>query len=88
MSTNVILIAAGVVLIFAGLAKAGSGQSGGFNLRNFGINIGSTNTQTNKVGNIVPNAAKTNEPDWVGLTIAGIGLVTAFVGLFKSLIKS
>jgi hypothetical protein len=83
MSTNLILIVAGVVLILAGLAKLGSSQSGGFNLRNFGINIGGTNTQTNRVGNVAPEAAKETKPDWIGLAIAGIGLLTALVGLLK-----
>ncbi len=48
MSTNLVLIVVGAVLFLAGLAKLGGSQSGGFNLSNFGINIGGTNTQTNK----------------------------------------
>jgi hypothetical protein len=82
MSTNLVLIIIGVVLILAGLAKLGS-RGGGFRLSNIGINIGSTNTQTNKVGNVAPADAKTKKPDWVGLAIAAIGLVTALVGLLK-----
>jgi hypothetical protein len=83
MSANVILVIVGIVLILLGFAKLGSGV-GGFSLSNIGINIGSTNTQTNKVGNVAPAAAtKSNKPDWVGLAIAAIGLVTALVGLFK-----
>jgi hypothetical protein len=77
MSTNVILIVVGAILFLAGLAKLGGSQSGGFNLRNFGINIGSANTQSNTVGNIAPT-----KPDWAGIAIAVIGLVTAVVGLF------
>ena len=49
MSSNVILIIAGAVLFLAGLAKMGSSQSGGFSLRNIGIGIGSTITQTTKL---------------------------------------
>jgi hypothetical protein len=41
MSSNTILVVIGGVLILVGLAKAG--QSGGFNLSNFGINFGGTN---------------------------------------------
>jgi hypothetical protein len=83
MSTSLILIVAGVVLILAGLAKLGSSQSGGFNLSNFGINIGGRNTQTNRVGNVTPDAAKATKPDWVGIAIAGMGLLSALVGLLK-----
>jgi hypothetical protein len=83
MSTNAILIVVGAVLFLAGLAKLGSSQSGGFNLGNFGINIGSTNTQENKVGNVAPDAAKSAKPDLVGLAIAGLGLLTALVGWLK-----
>ena len=81
MSVNAILVIVGAVLILVGLAKAG--QSGGFSLSNIGINFGGTNTQTNKVGNVTPEAAKSGKADWVGLGIAAIGLVTAVVGLFK-----
>jgi hypothetical protein len=81
MSANAILVVVGALLIVIGLVKAG--QSGGFGLSNIGINLGSTNTQTNKVGNVTPEAAKGSKADWVGLGIAAIGLVTAVVGLFK-----
>jgi hypothetical protein len=81
MSVNAILVIVGAVLILVGLAKAG--QSGGFSLSNIGINFGSTSTQTNKVGNVTPVAAKGGKADWVGLAIAAIGLVTAVIGLFK-----
>jgi len=83
MSTNVVLIVVGAVLFLAGLAKFGRSQSGGFNLSNFGINIGGKNTQTNKVGNVAPGEAKETKPDWVGLAIAAIGLLTALVGWLK-----
>jgi hypothetical protein len=83
MSTNLILIVAGAVLILVGLAKLGSSQGGGFNLRNFGISIGGKTTQTNRVGNVTSSAAKVTKPDWIGLAIAGIGLLTAIVGLLK-----
>jgi len=80
MSTNFILVIVGIALILVGLAKLRSGVR----LSNVGINIASTNTQTNKVGNVAPAAAmKDKKPDWVGLAIAAIGLVTALVGLFK-----
>jgi hypothetical protein len=83
MSTNLVLIIVGIVLLLAGLAKLGS-SGGGFRLSNVGINIGSTSTQTNKVGNVTPAVdAKSKKPDWVGLAIATIGLVTALVGLLK-----
>jgi hypothetical protein len=81
MSVNAILVIVGALLILVGLAKAG--QSGGFSLSNIGINFGSTNTQTNKVGNVTPEVAKSGKADWVGLGIAAIGLVTAVIGLFK-----
>jgi hypothetical protein len=81
MSVNTILVVVGAVLIIVGLAKAG--QSGGFGLSNFGINFGGTTTQTNKVGNVTPEPAKSAKPDWVGLAIAAIGLVTAVIGLLK-----
>jgi hypothetical protein len=81
MSVNVTLVIVGAVLILVGLAKAG--QSGGFRLSNIGINFGSTNTMTNKVGNVTPEAATGGKADWVGLGIAAIGLVTAVIGLFK-----
>ncbi len=83
MSTNLLLIVVGAVLFLAGLAKLGSSQRGGFNLSNFGINIGGTTTQTNKVGNVAPSPAKESKPDWVGLGIAALGLLTAVVGWLK-----
>jgi hypothetical protein len=82
VSANAILVLVGAVLILVGLAKAG--QSGGFVLRNIGFNFGGTTTQTNKVGNVTPETAKSGKADWVGLGIAAIGLVTAFIGLFKA----
>lgn len=58
MSENIILIIAGVVIFVVGLAKLRSNQTGGFNLRNFGITIGGTNTQTNRVGNVAPGGSQ------------------------------
>jgi hypothetical protein len=75
---SIFLIIVGAVLFLAGLGRIGS--RGGFNLKNVGINIGGTNTQTNTTGNVAPGAAKETKPDWVGLAIAGIGLLTALVG--------
>ena len=83
MSENLVLIIVGVALFLVGVAKLGS-SGGGFRLSNIGFNIGSTNTQTNEVGNVTsPAKAETKKPDWVGLAIAVIGLVTALVGLLK-----
>jgi hypothetical protein len=81
VSANTILVIVGAVLIMVGLAK--TGQRGGLSLRNFGINFGGTTTQTNKIGNVTPEPAKSSKPDWVGLAIAAIGLVTAVIGLLK-----
>jgi hypothetical protein len=81
MSTNVILVIVGIVFFLLGLAKLG--RSGGFNLSNFGITIGGTTNQTNRVGDVAPAANKSSKPDWVGLAIAAIGLLTALVGLLK-----
>lgn len=83
MSENLILIIAGVVIFLAGLAKLGSSQTGGFSFKNFGITIGGTTTQTNRVGNVAPEAASSKKPDWKGLAIALLGLLTALVGLLK-----
>ena len=83
MSTNVVLVVVGAVVFLVGLAKVRSSQSGGFNLSNFGINIGGTTTQTSKVGDVAPLAAKEAKPDWVGLAIAALGLLTALVGFLK-----
>jgi hypothetical protein len=83
MSTNVILVIVGIVLILVGLGKLG--RSGGFDLSNFGINIGGEQNQTNRVGNVAPLANKSSKPDWVGLAIAAIGLLTALLGLFQAL---
>jgi hypothetical protein len=80
---SIFLIVVGALLFLAGLGRIGSRQSGGFNLRNFGINIGGTSTQTNTTGNVAPGAAKETKPDWIGLAIAGIGLLTALVGWLK-----
>jgi hypothetical protein len=77
---NGILVIVGIVLFLLGLVKLG--WSGGFNLRNFGISIGGNTTQTTSVGNIA-SAPKSSKPDWVGLAIAAIGLLTALVGLLK-----
>ncbi len=80
MSTTLVVI--GIVLILVGVTKLASSR-GSFNLSNIGINIGSTNTQTNKVGNVGP-APPTKKLDWVGLAIAVIGVITALIGLFSS----
>jgi hypothetical protein len=81
MTANTVLIIIGAVLVVVGLAKAG--RSGGFGLSNFGINFGGETTQTNKIDNVTGGAAAGTKPDWVGLAIAAIGLVTAGIGLLK-----
>jgi hypothetical protein len=81
MSTKVFLVIVGIVLFLVGLAKIG--RSAGFDLRNFGINFGGTSTQTIRTGDIAPAPHKSSKPDWVGLAIAAIGLLTALVGLLK-----
>jgi len=85
MSASVILVIVGIALILLGFTKLRSG-GGGFSLSNIGINFGSTNNQTNKVGNIAPTAVtKDQKPDWVGLATAAIGLISTLAGLFKGL---
>ena len=83
MSVNTILVVVGAVLILVGLAKAA--QSGGLGLSNIGINFGSTNTQTNKVGNVTPVTTKGGKADWVGLGIAAIGLADCRRGAVQGL---
>jgi hypothetical protein len=83
MSENIVLIIAGVVIFLVGLAKLGSSQTGGFSLKNFGISIGGTTTQSNMVGNVAPEAAPSKRPNWTGLAIAVLGFLTALVGLLK-----
>jgi len=78
MSTSATLVVVGAVIFLVGLAKLWTSQAGGFNLSNFGINIGSR--QTNKVGNVTAAAHKGAKPDWIGLAIAALGLLTALVG--------
>ena len=83
MSENIILIVAGVAIFVVGLVKLRSGQTGGFSLKNFGISIGGRTTQSNRVGNVAPEAASSKKPNWVGLVIAVLGFLTALVGLLK-----
>jgi uncharacterized membrane protein YiaA len=78
MSENIILIIAGVVIFLVGLAK-----QRGVKLSNFGINIGSTNTQSIDVGTGSPEVGQSQKRDWTGLVIAVLGFLTALVGLFK-----
>lgn len=87
MSTSVILFIVGAVIFAIGIAKLGRKQSGGISLGNFGINLGGSNTQSNKTGNIAPEATqptKQASPNWIGLAIAVLGLLTALVGWLKS----
>ena len=83
MSPNAILIVIGAVIFAIGLVKLRAGQTGGFNLSNFGLNIGSGNSQTNEVGNVATSPDKATKPDWIGLAIAALGLLTALVGWLK-----
>ncbi len=83
MSTNAILIILGAAIFVVGLVKLRSSQTGGFNLSNFGLNIGGRNTQINKVGNVAGATDKATKPDWIGLAIAALGLLTALVGWLK-----
>ena len=64
MSQGTVLIIAGALICLGGLAKLGSSQVGGFSLKNFGINFGGSITQTSRVGDVSPEAAKTHKPDW------------------------
>jgi hypothetical protein len=81
MSTNAILVIAGAVIFLIGLARLRS--TGGFNPSNISFNIGSRNTQISKVGNVTGLANKETKPDWIGLAIAALGLLTALVGWLK-----
>jgi hypothetical protein len=83
MSTNAILIIVGAIAFMAGLLRLRNNQSGSFNLSNFGVNIGGRNTQINKVGDVTRAADKATKPDWIGLIIAALGLLTALVGWLK-----
>jgi predicted anti-sigma-YlaC factor YlaD len=74
MSTNISFVIVGVALFLYGLAKGVR-----FNLRNFSINVGGTSTQTIKTGDIASAPNKSSKPDWVGLAVAAIGLLTALV---------
>jgi hypothetical protein len=85
MSVNVTLVIIGVVLCVIGLGMLGSSQRAGSSiLKNFGFNIGSTSAQTITASDGSGGDRKA-KPNWVGLAIAVIGLLTAVVGLFKAL---
>jgi hypothetical protein len=83
MSTNAILVIVGAVIFIFGVARLRGSQTGGFNLSNFGFNIGSGNTQSNSVRDVAPSADKGTKPDWIGLIVAVLGLLTALVGWLK-----
>lgn len=77
MSLGTVLIAVGILLFLIGIGKLARG-SDTFNLRNIGINILSTNTQSiHDIGQ-----EKKKGLDWIGLGVAVIGFLTAVVGLF------
>ena len=82
------MIIAGVVIFLVGLAKLRSSQTGVYILRNFGFNIGSTNTQSNKIGNIDSNVEQPPKLDWIGLAATAFGLLTAVVGLINAWVES
>jgi hypothetical protein len=79
-----IILVVGVVLCMIGLAMLRKSQSGSFSLRNIGISLGSTSTQSNTVGAVTAGDNKA-KPNWVGLAIAVIGFLTAIIGLLKTL---
>ena len=83
MSVGTLLIVAGVLIFVVGIAKMGSHQSGGFSLKNFGINFGGRVSQTNKMRDVAPTAGRAAKTDWGGVTIAVVGFLTALVGLLK-----
>jgi hypothetical protein len=84
---NIILIVAGAVLCLLGIAMLGRSQSGGLNLRNLGVNIGSTNVQKIAVSGVKDDDKKTN-PSRFGLAMSVIGFLTAVIGLIKALTGS
>jgi hypothetical protein len=84
-AVGTLLIIIGIVLLVAGLAKIGAGQSGGFNnvLKNFGINFGGSITQVNRQGNVSSTPANGKKDfDWSGVIIAALGVVAAVFGYF------
>ena len=83
MSLGTLLIIAGTLIFLAGLAKLGRDQSGGFSLKNIGISIGGTVTQTTKVGNVARRRLNRTRLDWGGIAIAALGFLTALVGFLK-----
>jgi asparagine N-glycosylation enzyme membrane subunit Stt3 len=87
MSTNMILVVIGTVIFFAGLLKLGKGQSGGLTQSNRAMTFGGSTIQTNRVGNIAPGAAETGKPNWMALGTAGLGFLTALIGLLTALSK-
>jgi hypothetical protein len=86
VSEHVTLVVIGVVLCALGLAMLRSSQRVESSIlqKNFGFNIGSISTQTNTAGDRAGNDKKA-QPNWIGLVIAVIGLLTAAIGLFKAL---
>jgi hypothetical protein len=80
MSANTILVIIGLLLILMGVTQLAIG----FSSKNIGPHVGGANTPTHRLGNFAaaPATAK-NMPDWVGLTITAIGLVTALLGLLN-----
>ena len=84
MSQGAILIVVGGLICVAGLWKmSSSSQSGGFNLKNIGITLGGSTTQTNTARETTSAEQVKTKTDYVGLAIAVIGLLTAIVGLLK-----
>jgi hypothetical protein len=80
MSANTILVIIGLLLVLMGVTQLAIG----FGSKNIGPRIGGTNTPTHRLDNFgaAPATAK-SMPDWVGLTITAIGLVTALLGLLN-----
>jgi hypothetical protein len=67
-----------------GLVKLAKGQGRGLTLSNFGITFGGSTRQENKVGNVAPELGKSRKPDLIALGSAGLGFLTALVGLLKA----
>jgi hypothetical protein len=84
MATNWLLIVLGVVLVIAGLAISGSGQSGGITVGNRAFSLIGTIKQTfHSTGTAITGERAKTPRDWIGWTLSGIGVVLGIVGLLK-----
>ena len=71
----------GIALALFGLLRLGGGAA--FIQRNFGINIGGTQTQINYRSGAPQPASEPKKTDWMGLAIAIVGLLTAIFSYLK-----